>query len=335
MSDKQRVLLVGGSGFIGTHLARALLERGFDVTIHDTLLHMELEENDGRYEYFKALYRARKEYLFDFLDDALHYTRVNDPLRATIKKGNFDYVVHMGDYSSQRMGSKYPEHIVRTTVDNALAIRDCAPHVRKRTIYFSSSMVYGDFESFAHEDQILKPIGHYGIARLAGEQIIKTAIRDLTVDAVIVRPSAVFGPYDSDDRVIGQFILAALNNENLKVNGAGMILDFTPVHVVVNKVIALMEAENLTRRVYNVTMSDRSLKAMSLETAATSVLLSTPGTASKIEVRENEAGWPKRGLLSRALFEADIGKVEMNINLTESLFGACLWRKEFRERTGF
>jgi nucleoside-diphosphate-sugar epimerase len=241
----------------------------------------------------------------------------------------------MGDYSSQRMGGKYPEQIVRATVDNAVKLRESLPFVRNRTIYFSSSMVYGNFETFAHEDQILNPVGHYGISRLAGEQIIKGAARDSDHDVVIVRPSAVFGPLDSDDRVIGQFALAALENRNLRVNGPKMILDFTPVHVVVNKVIALLHASNLSRRVYNVTMSDRSLRAMSLESAALSVVMSTTGSTSEIKKHDNESGWPTRGLLSRDLFEQDVGKIEYNPNLTESIFGACLWRKEFRERTGF
>lgn len=335
MSDKPRVLLVGGSGFIGTHMAKALLELGYDVTIYDNRLHLQLAEKVEQQNYWAALYEERADYLGEHWGVNLRYSFKGDSMVRTLRKGNFDYVIHMGDYSSQRMGGKYPEQIIRATVDNAAKLRESLPVVRKRTIYFSSSMVYGNFQTFAHEDQILNPIGHYGISRLAGETIMQGAAADNGADVVIVRPSAVFGPLDSDDRVIGQFALAALNNRDLRVNGPKMILDFTPVHVVVNKVIALMLAENLERRVFNVTMSDRSLRAMSLESAAATVVASMPGSTSQIKKYENESGWPTRGLLARAECEKATGPINFNPNLAESILGTCLWRKEFRERTGF
>lgn len=332
MSDRQRVLIIGGGGFIGSHLARALLELGHDVHIRDTHLHTHLAQEDGdRKAYTLAVYRER----YDAIKASkgareLRFLDVNDSLDAAIKKGRYHYVIHLGDYSSQRMGAAYPEQIIRSTVQNAATIRDCVPYVQKRVIYFSSSMVYGNFKTFADEDQILTPMGFYGISRLAGEEIVSKSAGSV----VIVRPSAVFGPWDMDDRVIGQFVKAAMTGRNLRVQNPGMILDFTPVQLVVNKVIALMYEHGLTRQVYNVTMSSEAKKSLSLLEAA-QVICDYFGSKSEIKSYAQESGYPERGLLSSSLFYDDVGEVKHNPDLIQQLQETCAWRQDFYERTGF
>lgn len=334
MSKAKKVLLVGGSGFIGTHLAKALLESGHEVVIYDTRLHLELADNPVRRSYLEALYKARHDYLSDYWDKSARYALQGDSLNTIIRKGDFDHVIHMGDYSSQRMASVNPERTIRSTIDNALTLRENLKYIKGRVIYFSSSMVYGDFESFVREEDPLKPMGYYAITRLSGEEILTSRTR-VEPKVVIVRPSAVFGPLDSDDRVIGKFIRSVLDNREFEVRGGSMVLDFTPVEVVVQKVMKILKADHVKYNVYNVTTSDQTRENLTLEAAAWAVLSNGPSIAPVPVFTDHEKDWPVRGLLSRASFDNEFGPVEMEINLRASIKKTYQWRKEFRDVTGY
>jgi UDP-glucose 4-epimerase len=166
-------------------------------------------------------------------------------------------------------------------------------HKVRRFVYMSSSMVYGDFTDQVLEDDECKPQGQYGIMKLAGEWLVKDYARRTGMEYVILRPSAVYGPLDVEDRVVAKFMLTAMRGGVLKVNGAGETLDFTYVDDAADGVVAaattrIMSANNT----YNIT---KSHSVSLLQAAEMIVKIVGSGT---IECRDRDADFPSRGALN-------------------------------------
>jgi nucleoside-diphosphate-sugar epimerase len=169
-------------------------------------------------------------------------------------------------------------------------------------VYISSSMVYGDFENDVIEDAPCHPQGQYGIMKLAGEWLVKDYARRTGMSYMIIRPSAVYGPLDVEDRVISKFILTAMRGGVIKVNGANETLDFTYVDDAADGIVAatLSETNNKT---YNITKSHSKTL---LEAAELAVKIVGKGT---IEVRDRDADFPSRGALN-----IDAARKDLNFN---------------------
>ena len=165
-------------------------------------------------------------------------------------------------------------------------------HSVRRFVYISSSMVYGDFTDQVREDASCNPQGQYGIMKLAGEWLVRDYSRRGLFDHVIIRPSAVYGELDVEDRVIAKFMLTAMRDGTLKVNGAGETLDFTYVDDAADGIVAAALSDNTNNKTYNITKShSRSL----LDAAQLAVKIVGRGT---IEVRDKDADFPSRGALN-------------------------------------
>jgi nucleoside-diphosphate-sugar epimerase len=117
---------------------------------------------------------------------------------------------------------------------------------------------------------------------------------------VIVRPSAVYGPLDVEDRVISKFILTAMRGGVIKVNGANETLDFTYVDDAADGIVAATLSGH-RNKTYNITKSHSKTL---LEAAKLAVAIVGKGT---IEVRDKDADFPSRGALNIDAARKDLG----------------------------
>jgi UDP-glucose 4-epimerase len=162
-------------------------------------------------------------------------------------------------------------------------------------------MVYGDFKDDVKEDAVCRPQGQYGIMKLAGEWLVKDYTRSCGLPHTIIRPSAVYGPLDVEDRVIAKFMLTAMRGGTLKVNGANETLDFTYVDDAANGIVAAALTSNTDNKTYNITKShSRTL----LDAAKLAVQIVGKGT---IHVRDKDADFPSRGALNIDAAKRDFG----------------------------
>jgi nucleoside-diphosphate-sugar epimerase len=162
-------------------------------------------------------------------------------------------------------------------------------------------MVYGDFVDDVSEDFPCKPQGQYGILKLAGEDLVKDYARRNVFDYVVIRPSAVYGPLDVEDRVIAKFMLTALRGGVLQVNGEGESLDFTYVEDAAQGIVSATLSENTNNKTYNITKShSRTL----LDAAKLAVQIVGKGT---INVRDKDIDFPSRGALNIDAARKDFG----------------------------
>ena len=151
------------------------------------------------------------------------------------------------------------------------------------------------------EDAICKPQGQYGIMKLAGEWLTKDYARQDNMVYTVLRPSAVYGPLDVEDRVISKFLLTAMRGQTLNVNGASETLDFTYVEDAADGIVGAALSNNTENKTYNITKSHSwSL----LDAANLAVKIVGKGN---INVRDRDLDFPSRGALNIDAARNDFG----------------------------
>jgi nucleoside-diphosphate-sugar epimerase len=211
-------------------------------------------------------------------------------------------VIHLASFPRQKVVNVNPISGSRVMSEGLINLCEFSKRFNvKKFVYISSSMVYGDFTDDVKEDYNCKPQGQYGILKLAGEMLVKDYSRRGVFDHVIIRPSAVYGPYDVEDRVISKFMLTAMRGETLKVNGINETLDFTYVDDAADGIVSASLSEDTNNKTYNITKShSRSL----LDAAKLAVQIVGKGD---IEVRDKDADFPSRGALNIDAARNDFG----------------------------
>jgi nucleoside-diphosphate-sugar epimerase len=210
-----------------------------------------------------------------------------------VEQNAVDVIVHMASFPRQKVVNANPAAGADVMMRGLINLLESAKkHRIERFVYISSSMVYGDFEDQVLEDDQCQPQGQYGIMKLAGEWLVKDYARRCGFEYVIIRPSAVYGPLDVEDRVVAKFMLAAMRGETLKVNGAGETLDFTYVDDAADGIAAAATRIMARDNTYNIT---KSHSVSLLEAAEMIVKIVGSGT---IEVRDRDLDFPSRGALN-------------------------------------
>ena len=269
----KKIVITGGGGFIGHNLALRLKQLRASVNVIDSLQVNNLNAfalNDNNLPN-QALYLHLLHERLDLLHSAgipLHVVDVRDyhTVGTLIPALAPDVVIHLAAVAHANQANKSPystfDHSLRT-LENAL---DC---VRTRNnchfIYFSSSMVYGNFaEGFVSEASGCEPLGIYGALKFAGEKMVIAYNQVFDMPYTIVRPSALYGERCVSRRVGQVFIENALQGLALEISGDGSDrLDFTYVNDVVNGVIAIIENPNSRNQIFNLTYGQsRSIDEM-------------------------------------------------------------------------
>lgn len=291
------ILVTGGLGLIGHNIVRKLNALGHKVVIMD---------NSTTYG---IIPQSEINYLMDerrkLIGDTVIYD--NDILQASIvdyvlMKYEIDTIIHLASFPRQKVVNADPVKGSAVMSTGLLILLEAAvKHKVKRFTYASSSMVYGDFQDYVTEDAICRPQGQYGILKLAGEWLVKDYSRKYGIEHTILRPSAVYGPLDVEDRVISKFLLTAMRGETLKVNGVNETLDFTYVNDAADGFVNATLSENAANKTYNITKSHSKTLLAAAELAVKLV------GNGRIEVRDKDADFPSRGALDISAARRDFG----------------------------
>ena len=200
----------------------------------------------------------------------------------------------------------------------------------KKFVYVSSSMVYGNFkdEYFdgINETHECNPIGQYGIMKLAGEWLVKDYARRTNMAYTILRPSAVYGPLDVEDRVVSKFLLTAMRGETIQVNGPKESLDFTYVDDAADGVASASVSDNTDNMIYNIT---RGQSRTLLEAAELAVRIAGRG---HIQVNERDDNFPSRGQLNNVRAQSDFS-FSPTVNIEEGFQDYYDWLSNSIYRT--
>jgi nucleoside-diphosphate-sugar epimerase len=283
-----KFLVTGGHGLIGHNVVARLQKREDSVSVVDThTTYGIIPQNEIDYLIGERLKK---------LADHTHYN--HDITNAEVIEAVFanerpEVVIHCASFPRQKVVNANPAHGADVMMKGLINLLESAKkHSVKRFVYISSSMVYGDFEDQVLEDDECQPQGQYGIMKLAGEWLVKDYARKTGMEYVIIRPSAVYGPLDVEDRVVAKFMLTAMRGGTLRVNGAGETLDFTYVDDAADGIVAAATRIMSKNNTYNITKSH----SVTLNEAA-EMVVKIVGKGS-IEVRDKDADFPSRGALN-------------------------------------
>jgi nucleoside-diphosphate-sugar epimerase len=284
----KKILVTGGYGLIGHNVVMLLKNLGHDVTICDTLTDYGIIPADEMgYLRLERLKRVGpcKSYDYD-ISSAYHMKQVFAATKP-------DIVIHLASFPRQKVVNANPILGARVMSEGLLnLLEESKKHQVSKFVYISSSMVYGSFPDDVTEDYNCKPQGQYGILKLSGEWLVKDYSRRGCFTHTIIRPSAVYGPFDVEDRVIAKFMLTAMRGGVLNVNGAGETLDFTYVDDAADGIVAASLSDNTDNKTYNITKShSRTL----LDAAELAVKIVGKGS---ITVRDKDKDFPSRGALN-------------------------------------
>ena len=211
-----------------------------------------------------------------------------------------DVVIHLASYPRQKVVLENPRIASEVMSTGLINLLEASKKTVSKFVYVSSSMVYGDFDDLVDETEQCRPRGQYAIMKYMGEKLVEDYSKHF--DYVIIRPSAVYGPRDVEDRVLSKFVLGALNNDTLAVRGADEVLDFTYVTDTAQG-IALASTKDCRHDIYNVTRCE--LLPITLAQAATTVV-DIVGKGDWLEYGK-DPNFPSRGRLSIARARTDLG----------------------------
>jgi len=295
----RKILVSGGLGLIGHNVVRRLLDQGHEVVITDTRTDYGLIPKD-------ELGYLMGERIKKISETELRTHRIDiadcEGINWLLQTYRPDTVIHLASFPRQKVVNMNPQLGSRVMIEGLLNLCEASKRYGVgKFVYVSSSMVYGNFTDDVREDAVCNPQGQYGIMKLAGEWLVKDYTRRGSFNHVILRPSAVYGPLDVEDRVVSKFMLAAMRDETLKVNGPQETLDFTFVDDAADGIVAAALRIQANNNTYNITKSHpwRLLDAANLAVRITG--------RGRVHVRDRDPDFPSRGALNIDAARQDLG----------------------------
>jgi len=235
-----RVLVTGGAGFIGSHVADALLARGHDVTVYDDLSGGFTDNVPGGARFVQG--------------------SVTDPVSVDrlFAETSFEFVFHLAAYAAEGLSHFIKRFNYTNNVIGSVNLINASINTGVRCFVFTSSIaVYGSAPAPIGEEAVPTPEDPYGIAKLAVEQELRSCREMFGLRHVIFRPHNVFGPRQNiGDRyrnVVGIFMNQILQGQPMTIFGDGtQTRAFSYIDDVAPVIAQCVEQETAWDAVYNI-----------------------------------------------------------------------------------
>lgn len=303
--QRLKILVTGGNGFIGYHLAKQLCELGHAVTICDV----------------KPL--SKKEPLFatyELLDVAsyIQTTSFAEGFETIYgKQEQFDFIFHLAAIPRVGISMEYPEIVLKNNIESTIEVLGyCRKHPQTKLIFISSSsVVWADINT-----------NPYALSKQIGEQLLSTYSATFGVECASVRLFSVYGPgeayYEYATTIVKQCKHLLTSGLPLLVHGTGkQVRDFTHVSDAVSGLVAIMNemSNGEWKPVYELGTGDNSVSVEDVVTAFSTesnqvirvsgrsndpvstladLTLAPKGWKSKIKILDYIAAWKRNGSLN-------------------------------------
>jgi UDP-glucuronate 4-epimerase len=234
-----RILLTGGAGFIGSHLAERLLRDGHEVVIIDEL-------NDF---YSPGIKRANLAAVLRVGPTVFHEADIcdEDAVSAIAQRHEPEAIIHLAARAGVRPSLEQPLLYERANIRGTMVLLETARTLGIRKFLFaSSSSIYGvaNRVPFSEEDSANLPVSPYAATKLAGEKICFTYSHLYGISMVCLRFFTVFGPRQRPDLAIHKFTHLIENGLPIPVFGDGRSArDYTYYEDTVNGIVSALHYE--------------------------------------------------------------------------------------------
>ncbi len=308
-------LVTGGAGFIGSHIAAALMADGARVRVLDDLStgHREnIEEIGGDLDFIQGSV-ADEQLLNRALEDV-------------------EVVFHEAAIPSVPRSVEAPRQTHIASVDGTFSLLVAARDRKvRRVVYAASSSAYGDQPTLPKAEQMLPdPLSPYAVAKLVGEYYCQVFTRVYGLETVSLRYFNVFGPRQDPGSqysgVVSRFISSLLSNERPVIYGDGeQSRDFTYIYNVVSANLRAATAKEASGKVINVANGER----ITLNQLLTELKELTGRQDVTAEYREPRVGDVRHSLADISLAKQFLG-YESIVDLREGLQRTIDWWKSSR-----
>jgi UDP-glucose 4-epimerase len=299
------VCVTGGAGFIGSHVADALLAQGHTVLIVDDL-------SSGRKE------NVPKGAEFHQLD-------IRSPeAAAVVREAGVEVLVHHAAQMDVRRSVTDPVHDASVNIVGTLNLLEAGRGAALKHVIFASTggAMYGEQEYFpAHEEHPTRPLSPYGVAKLAVERYLYFYHQEYGLDATALRYANVYGPRQNphgEAGVVAIFLDRLLSGREAVINGDGMqTRDYVYVGDIVQANLAALDRKGFA--IYNV--------GTGLETSVVELyglLASAVGVKRPPKHGPAKPGEQRRSSITSELLARELG-VQTATSLSDGLGRTAAW----------
>lgn len=268
-----KILITGGAGFIGSNLAKRLLDRGYEVVVVDNLI-------TGRKENIAAYLRLPNFKFYHCSIESEEFKQLFDKTRI-----RFDEIYHLACPTGVPNIDKLGDEMLSACSSGTLNVLNLAAEMEAKFLFTSSSEIYGEplvspqSESYTGNVSTLGERANYEEGKRFSETLVQRFVRSRGLKATIVRFFNVYGPNMSlhDSRVVSRFAAQALTGKPLTVQGDGsQRRTFCYISEIVNG-LELVMSKGEIGKVYNLG-SDKEISMHSLA----ELIIEMTGSSSRI-----------------------------------------------------
>ncbi len=226
MKIKNNVLIVGGSGFLGTNLIEKISKiKKYKI---DTIIRNK-----------NSLKRRQKNVRYLICD-----IRNSNQLKNFLKK-NYNYVINLSGNINHKKNSE-------TLYVHFYGLKNIIKYINKSElrlfIQIGSSLEYGNKKSPQNESFFCKPVSYYGKAKYKASVYIRKYLKDY----LILRPYQIYGPYQKKNRLIPTVINQCLKGNKFPCTDGLQYRDFLYVDDFTNLILKILNKKKFKERVFNV-----------------------------------------------------------------------------------
>ena len=223
MTTLGRVLVTGATGFLGSHVARNLIKKGFEVG---------------------AIIRSQSNCyrLSDCFNSITFYTACiedQESIKKVFADFNPEIVIHCAAYGvDYRQQDTYL--LYKVNVGGTISLfQNAADSGVNRFIHTGSCFEYAVKDSPISEDDLIKPLGGYGVSKAAATMFVLQQMSVLGIPVVVLRPFGMYGPYEGTHRLIPHLIVSLLKNQSINLTSGDQIRDYTYVEDIAEAFVKL------------------------------------------------------------------------------------------------
>jgi len=229
-----QLLIVGGAGFIGQHVVKKALEKGFNTTVLSKNNHNAVDKLDG-VTYITA--------------DISHKVS----LLTILKDRVFDYIINLGGYVDHANYSNGGSEVFDVHFNGVRNLVDCLDRSKtKGFVQIGSSDEYGNNIAPQSETQREDPISPYSCAKVAATHFLQTLYKTEGFPVVILRPFLVYGPGQGEERFIPQIIKGCMNNYKFPTSKGEQLRDFCFIDDFTQAIFSTLDNNNAYGKVINI-----------------------------------------------------------------------------------
>lgn len=233
----RRALITGSAGFIGFHLARRLLQAGWQVTGYDALTpYYDVTLKEARHAILKD-HAGFAEVIADLLD--------MDALSAAVEAAQPDTIIHLAAQAGVRHSLEAPRTYLDTNITGSFNVIEAARAAGVRHLMMAStSSAYGANSDMPYRetDRAAHPMSLYAATKIAGEAVAHSQAHLHGLPITQFRFFTVYGPWGRPDMALFKFVRAMLAGEAIDIYNMGeMLRDFTYVDDLVTALERLID----------------------------------------------------------------------------------------------